>query len=61
MTRLRAAIGSMRLRATLAATAIVFLALAVAAFALVVLVRDSLTDNVDTSIRVRADDIESLL
>ena len=61
MTRFRAAIGSMRLRATLAATAIVFLALAVAAFALVVLVRDSLTDNVDTSIRVRADDIESLL
>ncbi len=58
---LHLATGSVRLRTTAAATVIVFVALTIAAFALVLVLRHSLTENVDTSIRVRSEDIVGFL
>lgn len=54
-------IGSVRLRIAVGATVIVGLVLALAAFALTRLHRDSLIDSVDTTLNLRADDIEPLL
>lgn len=52
---------SVRGRTTVAATLVVGLALVGAGFVLVDEQRDALTDNVDATLRLRADDIESLL
>lgn len=52
---------SVRLRTTLLATAVVAVVLVGAAYALVALQRRSLTDNIETTIRLRADDISGLL
>ncbi len=52
---------SIRIRTAALATLVVAVALVVAATALVVLQRRTLTDNVDTAVRLRAEDITSLL
>ena len=61
MSRLPPLVASVRFRITAAATAVVLLALVVSGFALVSLQRHVLTGNIDTTIRLRADDIELLL
>ena len=61
LRRVRRGAASLRVRAALLATLVVAIALVAAAIALVVLQRRTLTDNVDTALRLRGDDITSLL
>ncbi len=62
MSRLRRlAPTSMRARATLAATVLFAVALTIAAAALVAVLRSTMTDNVDTTLALRATDIAGLL
>lgn len=61
MNRIARLARSVRVRITVAATAIVLVALVASGFALVTLQRRALTENIDTAIRLRADDIQLLL
>ena len=59
--RLRDSAASLRARITLAATLSVAVGLTLAGFGLVALQRDALADNVNATVRLRADDIARLL
>lgn len=59
--RLRRITGSVRVRTTALVTLAVSIALVAAAYSVLTLHRDSLVDNVDTAIRLRADDLEALI
>ena len=61
MGRLTAKAGTVHVRTTVAATVIVGLALSLAAFALVAAMRNTLTDEVRSAARVRADDTAAAL
>ncbi len=52
---------TVRARTTLAATLLFAVALAVGGFSLILVLRNTLTDNVDTALRLRASDIGGLL
>lgn len=58
---IRRALGGLRWRTTLGAAAVVALALLIATFALVVLLRRSLTTNIEEAVVQRADDLAALL
>ena len=59
--RVRPSSAGIRIRTAVLATAVVAIALAAASVSLVVLQRRSLTDNIDTTVTQRADDITPLL
>jgi signal transduction histidine kinase len=61
MGRLRATAGTVRVRTTVAATVLVGLALLAGGFALVAAMRNTLTDEVRSAARVRADDTAAAL
>ena len=61
MGRLRAKAGTVRVRTTVAATVLVGLALLAGGIALVVAMRNALTDEVRSAARVRADDTAAAL
>ena len=54
-------LGSVRARTTLAATLVVGVALAVAAVGFIAVLRNTMIDNVDTGLELRADDIAALI